>query len=150
PRSGRRGEHFSKRLGAAIILVWGYDKTALGEICSFLDVLEAGKHRGLIRAVILAGVNLADWNASLTQSSPKLLRQHLALVIEIPLGRDVVEIERMGGGLIREGSAMPDNDNKTASTKGLRDLLVACRDSRSYDYRYETSQNRQDRQAPQK
>src|SRR6516165_4770374 len=74
------------------------------------------EHRGLIGTVILARVDRTDRNASLTQSSPKLLGKHLALIIEVSLGRDVVEIERISVGLIREGSAVADNDHETAGT----------------------------------
>src|SRR5262249_28613856 len=121
---GPRAEQFSKGLRAAIILIRGYDKTALREVRCLFDVLKAGKHRGLICTIVFARVDRAHRNASLAQSDPKLLGENLALIVEIPLGRDVIEIERIGVSLISKGRAMADNDDETASPQRLRDLLV--------------------------
>src|SRR5215469_10072268 len=54
PCAWHGGEHFSKCLRAAIILVRRYDKAALGEIRCFLYVFKAGKYRGFVGAVVLA------------------------------------------------------------------------------------------------
>jgi hypothetical protein len=65
-----------------------------------------------------------------------LFSEHLAFVVEIALGRNIVEIERIGVGLIRERSTMADNDDETAGTKRLRDLLVVCRGRRRCGHRH--------------
>src|SRR5262252_8615603 len=69
---GRRHQR-AKCLGAAIIPVWRHDETAFGEIGRLLDVLKAGKHGGLVAAIVFTGVNLADRDADLTQRIAELL-----------------------------------------------------------------------------
>jgi len=95
PALGRRGEQRTKRLGTTIVLVRRYDEAAFGEIRCLFDILKTSNHGGLVAAVIFAGIDLADRHADLTQRVPELLCEHLALVVQIPLGSDVVEIERV-------------------------------------------------------
>jgi hypothetical protein len=53
-----------------------------------------------------------------------LPREHLALVIEIPLRGNVVEIERASAGLIGEGGAMADDDHETPGPQRLGDFSI--------------------------
>ena len=90
------GQQRAKRLGATIVLVWRYDEATFGEIRRLFDILKTCKHGGLVAAVIFAGIDLADRHADLTQRIAKLLCQRLALVVQIALGGDIVEIEWIG------------------------------------------------------
>src|SRR5512144_2267478 len=94
-------EQLVKSVDAAVILVRRHHETALGNICGLLDILEARDDRGLVCSVVLAGIDLADRNPGLTDGVAESLRQGLALVVEISLGRSVVEVERIGVRLIR-------------------------------------------------
>jgi len=107
-RLRRRTEHLAEGLDAAVIFVRGNDETALGEVSCLLDALEACDDGGLISSIVFACIDLADGNTGLTDGVPKCLRQRLALGVEIPLGRDVVEVERIGIGLIGKSGAVAD------------------------------------------
>ena len=63
------------------------------------------KNSRLVSAVIFAGIDLSDGNAGLTKPITEGLRQRLALVVQIALGGDVVEVKRIGIGLIRKSRA---------------------------------------------
>src|SRR5262249_35033887 len=104
---------------------------------SFGDTIRPPSVRSAVFVMSLKPASTAvDGNTSLTQSGPKFLGEHFALIVEIPLGRDVVEIERIGVGLIREGSAMADNDDEAAGTERLRDVLVVCGGRRRCGHRH--------------
>ena len=124
---GQRGEQRTKRFGTAIVLVWRHDEAAFGEIRRLFDILKTGEHGGLVAAVIFAGVDLADRDADLTQRIPELLCKHFALVVQIPLGGDVVEIERVSVRFIGESGAVTKKNDKATGPQRLRDLLIARR-----------------------
>src|SRR6516164_562220 len=123
-RSRGVAQQVPKSLGAAVILVRRNHKPALRDICGLLDMVEPGNHRGLVRSVVLAGIDLADWNAGLTDGVAESLCQRLSLIVEIPLGRDVVEVERIGVRLIREGRPVTDHDDKSPGAQRLDDIAV--------------------------
>src|SRR5499433_4578513 len=97
---GGRRKQLAKRLGAAVVLIRRHDEAALREVRRLLDVLEAGKDSGLVGPIVLAGIDLADRDPEPTQGLAELPRQRVALVVEIALSRDVLEIERVGVGLV--------------------------------------------------
>src|SRR5215470_3378491 len=94
-------EQLAKSLAAATVLVRRNHETALSKICGLLDILEARDDRSLVGSVILAGKDLADRNPGPKERVAESLCQCFAVVIQISLGRDVVEIERIGVRLIR-------------------------------------------------
>jgi hypothetical protein len=49
----------------------------------------------------------------------KCFGQLLALLVQVSLLGDVIEIEGVGIRLIREGCAMPDNNNVSARTQRI-------------------------------
>ena len=104
-------EQLAKSVDAAGVLVRRYDQTAFGNIRGLFDVLEPGDDRSLIGSVVLAGKNAANRYSGLTDGVAESLRQSFALVIEISLRRDVIEVERIGVGLIRECCAVADDDD---------------------------------------
>jgi hypothetical protein len=75
-------------------------------------------------SVVLAGKDFADRNPGLTDGVAESFCQGSALVIEVSLGRDVVEVERIGVRLIREGRAMTDDDNQSSVAQRLHDIAV--------------------------
>ena len=75
-------------------------------------------------SIVLTCVDFSDGKTGPAEDIPKSLRQRLALVVEIPLGRYVVKVERIGIALIREGSAMADDNHKPSSAQHLRDILI--------------------------
>jgi hypothetical protein len=86
-----------------------------------------------IRSAVLADVDFADRNTDLTDGVAKSLRQHIPLVVAITLRRDVVEVKRMGVGLIGEGGAMAEDDHKSSSAQYLCDLLIIGRRRACHD-----------------
>src|ERR1700722_8903835 len=120
----RDGEHLSEGSGTPVVLVRRDDQPTLGQISRLLDVRETGDDGGLKGAVIFAGIHLADGNAGLTQRVTERLRQRLALVVQITLSRDVVEVKRVGVGLVRKCCAMTNDKDETAGAKGLCEILV--------------------------
>lgn len=61
------------------------------------------------------------------QRIAELLCEHLALFVQIPLGGDIVEIERVSVCLIGKRGAVAQNNDKAAGPQRLRDLLIARR-----------------------
>ena len=97
-------EQLVKSVDAAVVLVRRHHETALGNVCGLFDILEARDDRGLVCSVVLAGIDLADRNPRLMHGVAESLCQGLALVVEISLSRDLVEVEWISVRLIREGS----------------------------------------------
>ena len=91
---------------ATIVLVWRYDEATFGEVSRLFDILKTGKHGGLVAAVIFAGIDLADRHADLTQ--------RIALVVQIALGGDIVEIEWIGIRLVGKRGAVAKNNDQPA------------------------------------
>src|SRR5262249_28047478 len=118
------GQQLPKSLGAAVILIRRNHKPALRNVCGLLDMLEPGNHPGLVRSVVLAGIDLADWNAGLTDGVAESLCQGLSLIVQVPLGRDVIEIERIGVRLVRESGTMTDHDDKSSGAQRLDEIGV--------------------------
>jgi hypothetical protein len=100
-----------KSIDAAAVFVRRNHETALGNICGLFDILEPGDNRSFIGSVVLAGENATNRNSGLTDGVAESLCQSFALVVEISLRRDVVEIERIGVGLIRECCAVANDDD---------------------------------------
>src|SRR5437868_574854 len=76
----RRGaEQFVKGVDAPVVLVRRHHKTALGNIRSRLDILEASDDRGLVGSVVPAGKYLADRNPGLANGVAESLCQGFAL-----------------------------------------------------------------------
>jgi hypothetical protein len=73
----------------------------------------------------LTGDDLAHGNADLLEGCPEGLGGLLALGIQLPLLGDIVEVERIGVGLVRMGGAVPHNDDVTACAQRLGKLRVA-------------------------
>jgi len=48
----------------------------------------------------------------------------LAFIVEVPLGRDVVKVERIDIGLIRQSGAVADHHHKPSSAQRLSNLLI--------------------------
>jgi hypothetical protein len=109
---------------AAVVFVRRHHETAFGEVRGLLDILEASDLCGLVRSVILTGIDLPDGNADLTEGVSKGLRQCFAIVVEIALGSDVFKVERIGIGLIGESGAMAYDNHKPSRAQGLRDLHI--------------------------
>src|SRR5262249_9697586 len=63
-------------------------------------------------------------DANLADCVAKRFGQLLALFVEVSLFGDVIEIEGVGIRLIREGCAMPDNNNVSARTQRLDQLFL--------------------------
>src|SRR6516164_2750698 len=121
----RRGaQHLTKGLAPALVFVRRHNEAALGEVSRLLDVFEASQYRCLVSPVVFAGIDLADGNAGETKTSPKCLRERLAVVVEIALGGDVVKIKRIGIGLIGEGGAVADDDNKPSAAQRRRKIVL--------------------------
>jgi hypothetical protein len=59
-------------------------------------------------------VSLPDRNADLAQRIAELLSEHLALVVQIPLGGDIVEIEGISIRLIGKRGAVTENNDQPA------------------------------------
>src|SRR4051794_29396761 len=126
-RPGGGAEQLAKGVAAAVVLVRRHQETALGDICGLLDILQPGNDPGLVRSVVLAGIDLADGNSGLTDRLPESLCRGLAFLVEISLGSDVVEIQRIGISLIRESGAVPDHHDKPASAQCPCNLRIVRR-----------------------
>src|SRR5207248_10065763 len=87
----------------------------------------------------------ADGYMGLTKGIAKCLCQRLAIVVEIALSRNVVEVERIGVGVIGESGAVSDHDDKIARAQSLRDLPIVgvCRRCGNREQVDETDKNRQ-------
>src|SRR5207248_7185220 len=68
--------------------------------------------------------DLADRSSDPTECLPEGHGRSLALVIEIALRGDVVEVDGVGVGLVATGGAVTDYQYQAAGTQGLRELLV--------------------------
>src|SRR5262245_29201924 len=64
-------------------------------------------------------MNLADGNLELAHRLPDRPRERAALVVELALLGDVVEIERVGIGLIPVRRAMAEDDHVAALAHGI-------------------------------
>src|ERR1700733_14194257 len=120
----RHGQHLSERSRTPVILVRRDDQAALSQVGRLLDVRETGDNGRFIGAVIFAGVDLADGNTGMAQRLAESLRQRLALVVQITLSSDVVEVKRIGIGLVRVRRSMTNDKNQTAGAQGLCKILV--------------------------
>jgi hypothetical protein len=123
-RLRRRAEQFAEGLGIGDVLVRRCGGFAIGEVGCFLDVLEPGQRRRLVGTVEPARINLADGNPDLAERVPECHSRGLALVVEIALSRDIVEVDRLGIGLVGSGGAMAKHDYKAAGAQGLHQLLI--------------------------
>src|SRR5262249_21398672 len=81
-------------------------------------------YRSLVGSVVLAGKDFADRNPGLTDGVAESLCQDFALIIEISLGRYIVEVERIGVRLIRERRAVADDDDQSSGAQRLHDIAV--------------------------
>jgi len=104
-----------------------HDEATFGQIRGLLDVRETGNRRGFVGAVEFAGVDLADRNAGLAQRLAEGPCERLAVVIEIALRGNVLEIERVGVGLIGECRAVANEDHKSTIPQGSCKRLVVPR-----------------------
>src|SRR5262249_13586406 len=94
-----------------------------------LDPFNPGEYRRFKGTIEIARVDFADRDANLADCVAKRSGQLLALLVEVSLFGDVIEIEGVGIGLIREGCTMPDNNHVSARTQRLHYLfLVSDRD----------------------
>src|SRR5262245_31871379 len=114
---GHPRQHVTKCGGAPVIFVGRHDETTLGQVGCLLDILEPGEDCRLKGSMEIAGVDVTDRNADLTDRVAKCLRQLFALLVEIALLGDVIEIEGVGISLIRECRAMPDDNDVSARTQ---------------------------------
>jgi hypothetical protein len=120
-------------------LVWGlgavasiFRNASARRLFSFGDTIRPPSVRSVVFSIsltVLASVDLADRHLGLAKRLAKCLCQRLALFVEIALRSDVVEVKRIGIGLIRESGAVADDDDKIARAQGLRDILIVrvCR-----------------------
>src|SRR5262249_11936231 len=106
----------SRRLGTSALCQ--KRTSALQQSCLF-DVFKSGEYRRLKRTIEIARVDFAGRDANLADCVAKCFGQILALLVEVSLLGDVIEIEGVGIGLIREGRAMPDNNHISAGTQRL-------------------------------
>jgi hypothetical protein len=86
----RHAEHLAKGFCAAAVFVRRHDEATFGEVRRLLDALEAREQGGFIGPIELAGINLADRNADLTESAAEGGGQRFALVVEVSLGGDIL------------------------------------------------------------
>ena len=87
-----------------------------GESGGKVTKAEAGKRRGLVGAIEVAGMDLADGNVTLAQRLAKGLRQRLAAVVEIALRGYVLRMARVGVRLIGKRRAVPRDDDVAAGS----------------------------------
>src|SRR4029077_4608526 len=84
------------------------------------------------RAVVLAGVDLAERDAELAVRRADLLRDLFALVAQQALLRDVVVVQRIGIGLVAVGRAVAEHDDVAAlpELRGQRFYVRRLRERR--------------------
>ena len=111
---GRMRQHLAKGRGSPAIFVRRHNETALRQIDSLLNVFKSRQDRGLISSIEVACVDFTNGDTKLVDCIAKLFGQLLTLLVEVPLPGDVIEIERVGIGLIREGRAMSNKNDVSA------------------------------------
>jgi hypothetical protein len=112
-------QHVAEGRGAPVVFVRRHDQTTVGQVDCLLDDLESGKHCRLIGAIEIAGKNFTNRDADLPDCFAERFRQILALLVEIALFGDIVEIDGDAIGLIRERRAVPDNNDISTGTQRL-------------------------------
>src|SRR5580692_12082292 len=141
----RHGQHLSERSGTPVVLVRRDDQAALSQVGRLLDVRETGDNGRFIGAVIFAGVDLADGNTGMAQRLAESLRQRLALVVQITLSSDVVEVKRIGIGLVGERRTVTNDKDETTGAQGLCDILVVRTGRRRRHYKCRKKSDRSDK-----
>src|SRR5262245_54117094 len=109
-------QHFAECLGSPVIFIWRHHEAALRQVDCFLDVLESCSEGRLVSAIELACIYLPDRKTDLADCIAKRLCQLLALVVEVSLLGDVIEIEWIGIRLVRKCRTMPKDDVITTRT----------------------------------
>jgi hypothetical protein len=110
----RLRQHVPKCGGSPSILVGRNNEATLRQVDALPDVLKSGEHRRFERAIKIARVDFADRDVDPSDCITKRFSQRLALVVEVTLLGDVLEIEGVGIGLIREGRAMSNKNDVSA------------------------------------
>src|SRR5437588_1762029 len=95
----RRDEH-AQRLRAPIVLNRSDDKASFGEVDRCRQGAKAHQRPRLDRSIEHAGVDLSDRNPKLAQRIADCARQRATLLVELALLGDILEVERIGVGLV--------------------------------------------------
>src|SRR5215510_4053372 len=103
-------QHFAEGLGSSVVFIWRHHEAALRQVDCFLDVLESCSDGRLVSSIELARVDFPNRQSSLADCIAKRLCQLLALVVEVSLLGDIIEIEWIGIRLVRERRTMPDDN----------------------------------------
>src|SRR5262249_13319284 len=102
-------------------------QAAFRKVRRLLNILEARKGRGLVGPVEFAGIDASDRNAHLPERLAEGSRQRLAVVVEIALRGNVVQMEGVSVGLIGERGAVADNDDEAATAQSRCQRLIVNR-----------------------
>ena len=127
----RRGaKQLGKGFRAAAVHLGRLRRPGIGQVRRLRDVVEPGQGGGFVGAVELAGVDVTDRRADLPQRFAERPCRRLALVAQIALSAEIVEIDRLGVDLVGTGGAMAQHDHQPAAAQGLRQFLVVRRRER--------------------
>src|SRR4029434_11184999 len=107
----RSGEKFTQYLGTALILARRHDQPAFADIQRGRDMPYLEHLGRLLSAVESAGDDLLDRNLERPKRLAHRLGLHAAFVRKLPLSLDVVEIQRVGVGLVGIGLRMSNEQN---------------------------------------
>src|SRR4051795_11000792 len=86
-------QHGAECSSSPVVLIWSHHETALCQVDCPLDVLEPCQHGRLVGAIELARVDLPNGQTEPENRVAERLGQFLALIVEISLFRDVIEVE---------------------------------------------------------
>src|SRR5207344_1718778 len=95
-----RREKLAERLGPTLVLARRYQEAAFGDIDGSRHLADVEQFCRLLSTVELAGDHFADWNLQRPERFAERLRLLAALVRKLPLGLDVVQVQRVGVGLV--------------------------------------------------
>ena len=115
------GDERPQRLRAPIVFVRAHDQPTLGDVESGLRVLAADQPRALHGALKATRVRLADRNLGGLEGLTDRLGIGATGVVELALLGDVVEVQRIGIGLIGVCGAVSEHDDVAAAVEQLQD-----------------------------